>query len=107
MVGKGKAQGKAKNKVKGKAKNKAAQQDMPDPEKTIFPITMEVHQRTQARCADAYLLRATKRDRYIAGQAEKASAQFLENMDVLKGNLEAGEITTRCEAREWVQKQTQ
>ena len=80
---------------------------MPDPEKIIFPITMEVHQRTQARCADAYLLRATKRDRYIAGQTEKASAQFLENMDVLKGKLEAGEITTRCEAREWVQKQTQ
>ena len=71
---KGKAQGKAKNKAKGKAKNKAAQQDMPDPEKIIFPITMEVHQRTQARCADAYLLRATKRDRYIAGQTEKASA---------------------------------
>ena len=80
---------------------------MPDPEKIIFPITMEVNQRTQARCADAYLLRATKRDRYIAGQTEKASAQFLENMDVLKGKLEAGEITTRCEAREWVQKQTQ
>ena len=53
------------------------------------------------------MLRATKRDRYIAGQTEKASAQFLENMDVLKGKLEAGEITTRCEAREWVQKQTQ
>ena len=70
----GGAQGNTKNKAKGKAKNKAAQQDMPDPEKIIFPITMEVHQRTQARCADAYLLRATKRDRYIAGQTEKASA---------------------------------
>ena len=85
---------------------KNAQQDVPDPEKIVFPITMEVHQRTQARCADAYLLRATKRDRYIAGQTEKASLRFLENIDLLKGKLEAGEITTRCEAREWLQKQT-
>ena len=51
-------------------------------------------------------MRATKRDRYIAGQTEKASARFLENMDVLKGKLEAGEITTRYAARDWLQKQT-
>ena len=99
-----KAKGKGTSKVK-KPEPKNAQQDVPDPENIVFPITMEVHQRTQARCADAYLLRATKRDRYIAGQTEKASARFLENIDVLKGKLEAGEITTRYEAREWVQKQ--
>ena len=86
-------------------KPKNSQQEVPDPDKIVFPITMEVHQRTPARCADAYLLRGTKKDRYIAGQTEKASARFLENIDVLKGKLEAGEITTRYEAREWVQKQ--
>ena len=74
----------------------------PSLEDIVFPLKMEHRRPTETRFGEAYILRNTEKDRYVAGQSQHLTEHYLDNVDLLKSKLEAKEIVTRTEAREFL-----
>ena len=85
-----------------KKTRKQTQPNDQDPELVYLPVKVETRQPTPTRIGEAYILRNSTKDKYVAGQTARQCSNYIENVDLLKGKLEAKELTTKTEAREYL-----
>ena len=106
MRPKGKSNTKKKIPIARKTKMNKLADKIPDKSPINKPVSMEKRHQSGARGAEAYLLQNTFKSRYICGQTLLQSENYLANLEKVKEAIEAGTITTKLAAIEFLARVT-
>ena len=69
----------------------------------MLPVTLVNRSGNDSRLAESYILDSKAREKYVAGQSVRGSLYFKDNVAMLYHKVKHGEITSRREARAWLQ----
>ena len=106
MRPKGESNTKKKITIARKTKMNKLADKIPDKSPINKPVSMEKRHQSGARGAEAYLLQNTFKSRYICGQTLLQSENYLANLEKVKEAIEAGTITTKLAAIEFLARVT-
>ena len=69
----------------------------------MLPVTLVNRSGYDSRIPESYILDSKAREKYVAGQSVRGSLYFKDNVAMLYHKVKHGEITSRREARAWLQ----